>query len=568
MRSTLQNALRKAAALMMPTATPGIDDRITVLQAKGASGPKNAANSSPPRNKTRAPHPIFMNSSKPWPMGDIEDADQGGQLTTSNARGSSVTGPSRVAPTPLERTCAIEQIDQPGPAIHVLSRTGQAGGRVIIQRPFWDNIIAAESRIEGHVLSALGPPHDDAALAAMIGGNVPAAAPLRQIDSNIPSRRLSKVPTMREAVSQLASQLDLDVVESVSRLPSSEIDGWLFTVAGNGDLIFLEPNGRDLSETIAAARQFAVIPRSGKMSGITNWFVNGINTHRGDHVFALQDLADATGDDFIGVFNRSGGGLSDVAETALDKLSNDLRATARAVGAHSGLTLSSTPAAQTLEQIITERARERRGTRLWAHSQGTVDLALGSQRAADALAREGISDPLGTTSVVGLGGAARFWPHGYKNSYHFVHIHDATPRWLGLGQRSNSLLPDSVRAGPEAKVFRFSGSGPDFVDGEGIPILSLPKVRFASHHSVRRTYMQYWWQKFGRKSARRYNAVLLDGEASDLTSRTQQSGQTITLNPRQIRDAKRRDDYYELMLTNGTTVYTNAIVRDGRIIER
>jgi len=164
----------------------------------------------------------------------------------------------------------------------------------------------------------------------------------------------------------------------------------------------------------------AVEPSNGEGEG-TVIFVNGQGTQPGAFADNLQELADATGANVVGVYNATEGTLKDTAQSLSDKKDE-----------------GTNPAVETTADLVYEQITHGEDVRLVGHSQGALIVSRALEDVRQRLLSEGKSEAevnklLGQVHVETLGGAASTYPDG-PHYTHYINRADIVPRELGLGE--------------------------------------------------------------------------------------------------------------------------------------
>lgn len=186
------------------------------------------------------------------------------------------------------------------------------------------------------------------------------------------------------------------------------------------------------------------VPRTGE----TIIYVNGISTNTASQAASLQDIADHTGANVIGVRNATAGFVSDIGQSIGDTFG-----------------IGDNPAVETMADTVYEEIKAGRPVHIMAHSQGAlvtsralIDVrnrllvengifSLNPARRREAIART--EAMLGRVKVETFGGAAGSFPDGPQ----YVHYVNTKDPITVLGQRPE---PPLARPGRGAVVYRFS----------------------------------------------------------------------------------------------------------------
>lgn len=251
---------------------------------------------------------------------------------------------------------------------------------------------------------------------------------------------------VRAAASAVTSQVRDTFTAPVARVatpaadggPNSAYDGFL--VGGDGKTSF--PPGTKL-EDVPAIR-----PNNGKTPTETIVFVNGIGESRasGANARHLQEIANGTGQNVVGLYNATEGTLKDLVQCLTDKVD-----------------IGTNKASDSLAQLVYGKVKSGEGIHLFAHSQGALitSRALNDVKnrlmLEDGLTKAQAEAALSKVKVETMGGAATSYVDGPKY-VHYVNRADLVPMAFGLG------APGS-HAGEGAKVIKFGWPNPFGVFG-------------------------------------------------------------------------------------------------------
>jgi hypothetical protein len=194
-----------------------------------------------------------------------------------------------------------------------------------------------------------------------------------------------------------------------------KLDGWL-----------VGPKGVTMPPGTPLQAMAKVQPENGKASGI-GIFVNGVMTPAAKQSEGLQELANITGKEMIGVHNATSGLAWDVESVVTQKL---------------GLGGKEKPTAQ-LSASILEALDKKVPISLYAHSQGAIVLSDALGRVQDTLKKRGMSqaqaeEAMNHINVETFATAASKFPDG-PVYVHYVNDADNIPKTLG----THSSRPDA-----------------------------------------------------------------------------------------------------------------------------
>jgi hypothetical protein len=199
--------------------------------------------------------------------------------------------------------------------------------------------------------------------------------------------------------------------------------------------------GKTYAPNTDLRNMYAVTPQGGLRNNQTVIYTNGILNDVKVQAEGMQKIANLTGSRVVGVHNATQGPISDVLQSAGDKVN-----------------INDNLAAQTLSRTIRQELYAGRNVHLVGHSQGALVTSralfdVRNQLKANGMDDAKINQVMGRISVETYGGAARFYPNGpqYK---HYVNTRDAVPMAFGLGTQAmqNSGLSQPGRG---AQVIRF-----------------------------------------------------------------------------------------------------------------
>ncbi|HSP81672.1 MAG TPA: hypothetical protein VLQ93_24345, partial [Myxococcaceae bacterium] len=181
-------------------------------------------------------------------------------------------------------------------------------------------------------------------------------------------------------------------------------------------------------------------------------YVNGINTTKDAQFSSLQNIADRTGAQVIGVHNATEGMGADLAQCVKDKLDKGRN-----------------PAVDTLADTIYTELKAGRTVDLMAHSQGglVTSRALSDVqrrlRIEDGMSKADAQALMSKVNVETFGAAAAHYPDG-PNYVHYINRADPVPTLFGLG-----IIPDKwnplVDGGKGSVVHHFNELHRNPIDG-------------------------------------------------------------------------------------------------------
>jgi hypothetical protein len=189
--------------------------------------------------------------------------------------------------------------------------------------------------------------------------------------------------------------------------------------------------------------------------------VNGIGDDKASQYSSLQAVANATGDPVIGIHNATQGFVTDIAQSAGDKLN-----------------IGKNPAVDQVESEVYSSIQKGQPIHLLGHSQGALIISRALYNVEDrlqiedGLTKQQAEQKLSLVQVETFGGAATSYPDG-PQYVHYVNRADIVPDAFGLGPTENTvhvgslfnipLLPlpwgHNPGAGAGATVIRFNDPG-------------------------------------------------------------------------------------------------------------
>jgi hypothetical protein len=280
-------------------------------------------------------------------------------------------------------------------------------------------------------------------------------------------------------------------VEKDDHPPDMSIDGWIMIPRGDGKCKVVPPSGADRARSETVHAKPANCQKDRETCSHANKpviYVNGINTTATDHCQVLNEIAQRTCGNVIGVYNATAGSgplgfARDTAQAGQDRRLIKQAAAGKDVPRDDGRN----PAVDTLSHLIANEAGNKPPPELWAHSQGGAIASLALYEANnDLVLKTGDPAPLSNLKVKSFGSAAPQWVDGPQYQ-HYVHVNDLTPTWLGLGPNPKSGDP---AAGKNAEVVAFSGdpkSGKPF-ETENLEKDWLPEGK--ADHGMHDTYLK------------------------------------------------------------------------------
>lgn len=166
-----------------------------------------------------------------------------------------------------------------------------------------------------------------------------------------------------------------------------------------------------------------VRPNNGKTPTGTLIFVNGVGEKRSSFTHSeLQQIANGTGQNVVGLYNATEGKATDILQAAGDTFD-----------------IGKNKATDSLSDMVYQQIKAGQPVRLMAHSQGALITANALKHAENRLMLEdGMSKAeaqrrMGLVTVETFGGAAPNWVDGPKYT-HYVNKADIVPTWLGVGR--------------------------------------------------------------------------------------------------------------------------------------
>lgn len=217
-------------------------------------------------------------------------------------------------------------------------------------------------------------------------------------------------------------------------LPSGTSEsGYDGAVVGAGGQAY--PPGTPLSQVAP------VQPSGGVRNNEILIFTNGISNTKDDQAKTMQDIADTTGSQVLGIHNSTDGFVGDVTQSLGDKLD-----------------LGRNPAVDTLSDAVYDALEAGQPIHLVGHSQGALitSRALYAVRQRlmieDGLTAEQAEQKMSSIKVETFGGAAGSYPDG-PQYVHYVNRLDPVPDAFGLGPFGSN------GAGKGAKIIRFQDPG-------------------------------------------------------------------------------------------------------------
>ena len=216
--------------------------------------------------------------------------------------------------------------------------------------------------------------------------------------------------------------------------PDRQFDGML---VGSGDDTFPPGTPLDQIPAVTPTNSHQISPRSNRHddAGKTVLYVNGIVTNLEDQGREMQDIANATGMNVIGIHNSTEGAGADIAQSVDDKLAmvRDLASDLTGKPAK-----GTNPAVDTLADTMYTELKAGRDVHVMGYSQGALITARALRdvanrlRIEDGLPQAQIEQLMSRINVETFGGAGAIFPDG-PNYVHYVNKKDVVPELFGLG---------------------------------------------------------------------------------------------------------------------------------------
>lgn len=216
--------------------------------------------------------------------------------------------------------------------------------------------------------------------------------------------------------------------------PDRQFDGML---VGSGDDTFRPGTPLDQIPAVTPTNRHEISPRGNRHddAGKTVLYVNGIVTDLEGQGREMQDIANATGMNVIGIHNSTEGAGADLAQSVDDKLAmvRDLASDLTGKPAK-----GSNPAVDTLADTMYTELMAGRDVNVMGYSQGALITAralrdLASRlRIENGLPPEQVEQLMSRINVETFGGAGAIFPDG-PNYVHYVNTKDVVPVAFGLG---------------------------------------------------------------------------------------------------------------------------------------
>lgn len=149
-----------------------------------------------------------------------------------------------------------------------------------------------------------------------------------------------------------------------------------------------------------------ILPRDGSKPIDRVVFVNGVASTRGVVASQMQQMADMTGGEVVGLYNATDGVLKDVVQTLGDRLD-----------------IGENEAVSSLRRLILSKVQAGEPLRLASYSQGALITSRALDDAKEALIEGGLTraeaeDRLSLVKVETFGGAASHYPDGPQYLHH------------------------------------------------------------------------------------------------------------------------------------------------------
>ena len=232
-------------------------------------------------------------------------------------------------------------------------------------------------------------------------------------------------PTLFRAAQAIDSVVNL--VRGRGPNPDKQFDGQLVDGAGR-----THAAGTPLAELTGTR------PNNGQQPQGRVLYVNGINTDVNTQRASMQNIANATGMEVIGLHNSTEGMITDLKQSAGDKVDK-----------------GSNPAVDSMANTLYEEITSGREIHVMAHSQGglVTSRALTDVRnrlmIEDGMTAAEAEEAMSRIKVESFGSAAAEWPDG-PQYVHYINRGDPVPTMLGLGSG-----PDRGQQPGEGAVVRY-----------------------------------------------------------------------------------------------------------------
>lgn len=185
-------------------------------------------------------------------------------------------------------------------------------------------------------------------------------------------------------------------------------------------------------------------PNNGKKPTETIIFVNGIGTSPGGNKDHLQEIANSSGQNVVGVYNATQGFLPDIIQSGKDKID-----------------VGTNHAVNTLTNSVYDGLKQNQPLHIMSHSQGALITSRALSHVKERLMNEDhltqaqAEARMNQLKVETFGGAASSYPDGPKY-VHYVNRADLVATELGLGPFGFA----SGDGGRDAKINRFGWYNP------------------------------------------------------------------------------------------------------------
>lgn len=237
------------------------------------------------------------------------------------------------------------------------------------------------------------------------------------------------------------------------------IDGIVGLVRGRGpnpdkqfDGAIVDGAGRTHAAGTPLADVTGTRPNNGREPQGRVLYVNGINTDVATQRASMQAIANATGHEVIGLHNSTEGMITDLRQSAGDKVDK-----------------GSNPAVDSMANTLYEEITSGREIHVMAHSQGglVTSRALTDVRnrlmIEDGMTSAEAEEAMSRIKVESFGSAAAEWPDG-PQYVHYINRGDPVPTMLGLGSG-----PDrGQKPGEGAAVRYFNEFTPNIIRAHSI----------------------------------------------------------------------------------------------------
>lgn len=207
------------------------------------------------------------------------------------------------------------------------------------------------------------------------------------------------------------------------------------------DGAYLGALGQPLPATANIDNIAGILPRDGSKPIGRAVFVNGIASTRGMVAEQMQQIADMTGTEVVGLYNATDGVLRDVAQTLGDRVD-----------------IGENKAVESLKNLILSKIADGEPLRLASYSQGALITSralvdVKEELLARGLTQKQVEARLATIQVETFGGAASHYPDGPQYVHHVNRFDPVTLfSFYALGDKNPLVHP-----GRGAKMHTFNG---------------------------------------------------------------------------------------------------------------